>query len=134
MAENTIEIPDFVTVLEPDREGNIRVGKIILKQNVRNSIFVAEKGLLIQAGGVHNVIVSFAGKTALVLAASHMAHVKDVAQEALQHSDRVVMEHEVTDCDIEASGGRVAAIGVSGLTIQLNRRRLVVSAKGGIIR
>ncbi len=122
------------TVLKSDRQGNIRVGKIVLQKDVRNSIFVAEAGRTIEAGGVQDVIVSFAGKTALVLASSHMSHVKDVAQEVLKHADRVVMEHEVIGCDINASGGRVAAIGVSGLTIRLNARRLVVSAKRGIIR
>ena len=47
----------------------------------------------------------------------------EAAQEALKHPDRLVMEHDVTDCDIQASGGQVIAIGLSGKDGQLIRAR-----------
>jgi mannose-1-phosphate guanylyltransferase len=122
------------TVLKADRRGNIRVGKTVLKGNIRDSIFVAEAGRTIEAHDVQNVIVAFAGKTALVVAASHLAHVKEVAQEVLKHADRIVIERDVRDGRIQAADGRVAAIGLSGLSIKLAGHRLVVSTNDGFIR
>ncbi len=121
------------TVLKSDRRGNIRVGNITLKRDVENSIFVAEAKRAIEARGVQNVIVAFAGRTALVLAASHIARVKEVAQEVLLHADRTVIERDVTDCHIQASDGRIAAIGLSGMSIALVGHRLVVSRNDGFI-
>lgn len=111
-------------VVKPDRKGNIRIGKTAWKNDVRNSILVAEAGHKIEAGGLRDLIVAFGRKTALVLHASQISRVKEAAQEALKHPDRLVMEHDVTGCDIQASGGRVIAIGVSNLSIRLKGRRL----------
>jgi mannose-1-phosphate guanylyltransferase len=116
-------------ILKPDHRGNIRVGKTVLKGDVRDSILVVEKGRTIEFDGVQDLIAAFAGRTALILSSSSISQVKEVAQEALRHPNRVVMEHNVTGSDIRASGGRVAAIGLSGLSIELKGTRLVVSSK-----
>ena len=121
-------------VLKSDDRGNIRVGKTVLKGNVRNSILVAEAGYTIELDGVQDLIATCAGRTALVLSSASVSQVKEVAQEAFRHPDRVVMEHNVTGCDIRVSGGRIAAIGLSGVSIEFKGGRLVVSPKRCFIR
>jgi mannose-1-phosphate guanylyltransferase len=111
-------------VVKPDRKSNIRIGKTAGPGDVRNSILVAEAGHRIDAGNLRDVIVAFGRKTALVLHAAQISRVKEVAQEALKHPDRLVMEHDVTNCQIQVSGGRVIAIGLSNLSIQLKDKRL----------
>jgi mannose-1-phosphate guanylyltransferase len=113
-------------VAKPDRKGTIRIGKTGPGGDVRDSILVAQAGYKIAADGVRNLIVAFGRKTALVAHASQLSRVKEAAQEALKHPDRVVMEHEVTDCDIQASGGRVIALGLSGISIRLKGSQLIL--------
>jgi len=121
-------------VLKPDRRGNIRIGNVHLKRDVRDSIGVAESGYSIIAEGAKNLIMAVANQTALVLSVENLPRVKEAAQEALKHPDRIVMEHDVTDCDFKVTGGRLVAIGLWGLRIHLQRRRLVVSTKRRFIR
>jgi mannose-1-phosphate guanylyltransferase len=111
-------------VVKPDRKGNIRIGKTAWKNDVQDSILVAEAGHKIEASGLGHLIVAFGRKTALVLHESQIFKVKEAVQEAFRHPDRLVMEHDVTDCDIQAFGGRVIAIGVSNLSIRLKGTRL----------
>jgi mannose-1-phosphate guanylyltransferase len=111
-------------VVKHDRKGNVRIGKTAGKGDVRQSILVAEAGYRIEASGLRDVVVAYGRKTALVLHASQIAKVKEAALEALKHPDRVVMEHDVTNCQIRASGGRVIAIGLSNLCIELTPKRL----------
>src|ERR1035437_3741624 len=113
-------------VVKSDRKGNIRIGRVILKGDTRDCILVAESGCTIEVDGLQNLIVAFGRKTALLLHAVQISRVKEAAQEALKHPDRVVMEHDVTDCDIQASGGRVIAIGLSGISVRLKGSKLII--------
>jgi mannose-1-phosphate guanylyltransferase len=120
-------------VLKADRHGNIRVGHVVSQGGVRDSILVAERGRTIEVRGAQDLIVAFAERTALVVSSANLSGVKAVAQETFKHPDRVVLERDVTDCDIQVSGGRLVAIGLAGLRVRLKGRRLVVATKRSFI-
>lgn len=122
------------SVVKPDSRGNFRVGKTVLKGDVRDCILVAQEGHTIEADGVRGLIVAFANRTALVVATPHLAQVKEAAHAAIRHADRVLMEHNVTGSEFRVSRGRVIAVGLSGISLELTGARLVVSTKRSFIR
>lgn len=121
-------------VIKPDRAGNIRLGSVSLKRGVRHCILVAEKAHRVQVGDVEGLVIAFARNTALVVSIEQLSRMKEIVQEALKHPDRIVIEQDVTECEMEVSEGRLLAIGLSGLRIQLQKKQLFVSCKPGFIQ
>lgn len=116
-------------VVKADRQGNVRVGQVRLGKGVERSILVAEKGRSISCTGASRLIIAFAQKTALVMAEDKLSFIKEYVQEALKHPDRLIMEHDASECVVKAAGGRLIVAGVSGLSIRLQNRQLLVAPR-----
>lgn len=116
-------------VVKADRKGNIRIGRATIGKGVEKCILVADKGYAITCSGARRLVVAFAQQTVIVMAEDKLPFIKDYVLEARNHPDQNVMEHEVSECTAQASGGRLLLAGVSGLKIQLKGKKLSVQPR-----
>ncbi len=101
-------------VLKADGAGNIKIGKVTMKKDVRGSILVAQDGYRIEAAGIENAVVAFANDEALVLSQAALPKIKEIVSAAQKRPHKVILE-EGSVFKVERKGKQLFVSGRNGL-------------------
>ncbi len=103
-------------VVTPDRRDNVLVGDAVAPGS-RRTIAVAAQGQTVEASALEKTIVVAADACSIVVPESRAQDVKRLFAEAGASSDPVI-SFDAVDCEIRCDEGRVAVLGIEGLSIE----------------